>query len=255
MQAMTAASIEPVYTQEAIADINSVEVMLSFQQTSILTALTPRINTWPILSRVGDHDHSKRRLYHFGSDSNFDSNGFRPSSELECHAVREEHITSELPWIVDVTTMEHSFRSNKRHASSQGCLDKGDAQVCAKNSKIWEPKGSQVGPEAHSGNRGRYTGIPSVSAHGHSRSCQPGSWTPKPFSVEQRRWNHIASEQKRRNQVRIRLEELCKLIPELQKRGTSKSDALMKSAKFLESLVKINRELRRRLGYAVGGTG
>jgi hypothetical protein len=252
---MTAASIEPVYTQEAIADINSVEIKLSFQQTSIFTALTPRINTTPILSRVDDHNHSNLRLCHFGSDSNFDSNGFRPYSELECHAVREERITSELPWIFDVTTMEHSFRSKKRHASGQERLDKGDAQVCAENSKIWEPKGSQVGPEAHSGNRGRYTGTPSVPAHSHSRRCQPENWTPETPSVEQRRRNHIASEQKRRNQVRIRLEELNKLIPELQKRGGSKSDVLTKSAKFLGSLVKINRELRRRLGYAVGGTG
>jgi len=229
--------------------------MLSFQQTSVLMALTPRIHTTPLLSRVGDHDHSSLRLYHFGSDSSFDSNGFRPSSELECHAVREERITSELPWIPDVTTTEHSFRSKKRIASGQERLDKGDAQVCAKYLRIWEPEGSPVGPWAHSGNRIRYTGTPSVPAYDHSRGCQPGSWTLEILTVEQRRRNHIACEQRRRKQVRMRLEELCKLIPKLQKRCKSKSDVLMKSAQFLESLVKTNKELRRRLGYSFGRTG
>jgi predicted secreted protein len=248
---MAEASIEPVYTQEAIADITSVEMMLSFQQTSILTTLTPLINTTPISSCTGDHNHSNFRFYHFGSDSNFDANGFRPSSELECHAVREELITSELPWIIDVPAMEHSFMSMKRHSSGQERLDKGDAQVCA---KIWEPLGSQVGPEAHSSNRSRCTGTPSAPAHGHSRSRQSGSSTPETLSVEQRRRNHIASERRRRKQMRIRLDEMRKLM-KLPKRCTSKSSVLMKSARFLESLVKINGELRRRLGYAVGGTG
>jgi len=38
-------------------------------------------------------------------------------------------------------------------------------------------------------------------------------------------------------------------VPDLQEGGLSKSNVLMESAAFLESLVVSNRELRRRLGY------
>jgi hypothetical protein len=277
MQATNAAIIEPLYTNEAITDITSAEIMLSFQQTSILTALLPHIDTTPatltnvqlqgphgaqILSRVSGQDNASPCLYHFGSDSNFDSNGFRPSSDLKRHAARVQlrskfrHLRP-IEWTSDDTTMENSFGSRKRRVSGQEPLDNGDAHSGARNAKIVETAGSLVGPDllnAQARNRGGCAWVPNAPARGRGRGCQSGSSTGEPFSEKRRRRIRNAAEKKRRNKMCIGFEGLYSLVPGLDDGGLSKSDALMKSAQFLDSLVNTNVELRKRLGYTVEGT-
>jgi hypothetical protein len=274
MQATNAAIIEPVYTNEAMTDITSAEIMLAFQQTSILTALLPHIDTTPatfshvqlrgphrapILSRVGGQESDNPCLYHFGSDSNFDSNGFRPSSDLKRHAARVEltkfrHLRP-IKWTPDVTTMENSFGSRERRVSGQEPFDNGDAQSGARHAQVKETAGFLVGPDrlnAQARNRDGYAWVPNVPARGRGR-CQSDSSTGEPFSERRRRIRN-AVEKKRRNKMRVGFEGLYSLVPGLDDGGLSKSDALIKSAQFLESLVHTNAELRRRLGYTVRGT-
>lgn len=64
------------------------------------------------------------------------------------------------------------------------------------------------------------------------------------LSEEQKRNNHIHSEQKRRNLIRRGFDELNKLVPELRAGGFSKSNALSETTKFVKRLMEENEELK-----------
>ena len=73
------------------------------------------------------------------------------------------------------------------------------------------------------------------------------------LTEEQKRSNHILSEQKRRNLIKHGFEELHDLVPELRNGGLSKSNVLMEAASFLEDLIKGNRAVSLTLQNAVAG--
>ena len=73
------------------------------------------------------------------------------------------------------------------------------------------------------------------------------------LTEEQKRSNHILSEQKRRNLIKHGFEELHNLVPELRNGGLSKSNVLMEAASFLEDLIKGNRAVSLTLQNAVAG--
>lgn len=64
------------------------------------------------------------------------------------------------------------------------------------------------------------------------------------LTEDQKRENHILSEQKRRDLIRKGFSELCSLVPELREGGYSKSVVLMHVATFLEELKARNERLR-----------
>lgn len=64
---------------------------------------------------------------------------------------------------------------------------------------------------------------------------------------EERRANHIASEQRRRNAIRTGFKEMTELIPTLKNIHHSKSTILFKAAEYIRQLEKRNRHLRERL--------
>ncbi|KAI9315666.1 Myc-type, basic helix-loop-helix domain-containing protein, partial [Dichotomocladium elegans] len=65
---------------------------------------------------------------------------------------------------------------------------------------------------------------------------------------DERRANHIASEQRRRNAIRNGFKELTELIPTLKNIHHSKSTILFKASEYIRHLEKRNRHLRDRLG-------
>ena len=67
------------------------------------------------------------------------------------------------------------------------------------------------------------------------------------LSEEQKRSNHIHSEQKRRDLIKQGFHEICELVPSLKDGGSSKSQKLMLAADWLEELVRGNMELKARL--------
>jgi hypothetical protein len=67
------------------------------------------------------------------------------------------------------------------------------------------------------------------------------------LTEEQKRENHIKSEQKRRTLIREGFEDLNHLVPGLRGGGFSKSAVLIMSADWLESLLQGNEVLRQRL--------
>ncbi|KAI9832326.1 MAG: hypothetical protein M1826_002012 [Phylliscum demangeonii] len=64
------------------------------------------------------------------------------------------------------------------------------------------------------------------------------------LSEEQKRSNHILSEQKRRNLIKQGFDDLCTLVPDLSGGGFSKSAILTQAADWLEDLLAGNEELR-----------
>ncbi|KAL0260474.1 hypothetical protein SLS55_004163 [Diplodia seriata] len=68
------------------------------------------------------------------------------------------------------------------------------------------------------------------------------------LTEEQKRSNHILSEQKRRNLIKQGFDEMNELVPGLKAGGFSKSSTLMEGAKFLEDLIVGNQILRQALG-------
>ncbi len=72
------------------------------------------------------------------------------------------------------------------------------------------------------------------------------------LTEDQKRENHIKSEQKRRTLIREGFENLGKLVPGLRGGGFSKSAVLIMAADWLEDLIQGNEVLRRRLDALQG---
>ncbi|TQS37828.1 hypothetical protein Golomagni_01684 [Golovinomyces magnicellulatus] len=85
----------------------------------------------------------------------------------------------------------------------------------------------------------------------HKRRRSTTSATAKParenLTEEQKRENHIKSEQKRRTLIREGFEDLNELVPGLQGGGFSKSAVLAQAADWLENLIRGNESLRAKI--------
>ncbi|KAJ5150135.1 hypothetical protein N7448_001713 [Penicillium atrosanguineum] len=87
-------------------------------------------------------------------------------------------------------------------------------------------------------------------------SITPGSKLPREnLSEEQKRTNHILSEQKRRNLIRQGFDDLCTLVPGLRGGGFSKSAMLTQAADWLEDLLRGNEVLHSQLANMKGING
>ncbi|KAI7885406.1 hypothetical protein K492DRAFT_123853, partial [Lichtheimia hyalospora FSU 10163] len=63
----------------------------------------------------------------------------------------------------------------------------------------------------------------------------------------EKRANHTASEQKRRNTIRAALNEITQTVPGLQDTNINKSTILFKTAEYIHYLDRRNRRLRERV--------
>lgn len=75
------------------------------------------------------------------------------------------------------------------------------------------------------------------------------------LSEEQKRANHILSEQKRRNLIKQGFDELCALVPELNGGGYSKSTMLTQAADWLQDLIQGNEMLKVQLAELKARSG
>ncbi|KAK0634690.1 hypothetical protein B0T17DRAFT_475413, partial [Bombardia bombarda] len=67
------------------------------------------------------------------------------------------------------------------------------------------------------------------------------------LTEEQKRNNHIKSEQKRRTQIKEGFDDLCNLVPKLVTGGFSKSAVLTTAGSWLSDLLEGNRMLAQEL--------
>lgn len=70
----------------------------------------------------------------------------------------------------------------------------------------------------------------------------------KKLTDEQKRFNHINSEQKRRTAIREGYEDLCELVPSLNGRSFSRSAMIIMAAEWLGQLLEGNKILAAQLG-------
>ncbi|KAL6891547.1 hypothetical protein HDV57DRAFT_302822 [Trichoderma longibrachiatum] len=85
------------------------------------------------------------------------------------------------------------------------------------------------------------------------KSALSAAKTPREnLSEEQKRENHIRSEQKRRTLIKEGFDDLCEIVPGLRGGGFSKSTMLTMTAEWLEELLLGNRELTAQLAAIEG---
>ncbi|PVH80833.1 hypothetical protein DL98DRAFT_417878 [Cadophora sp. DSE1049] len=115
--------------------------------------------------------------------------------------------------------------------------------VASKSTKKRKPgkKGSieSPAPESESNKRRKSTAAAAAKAREN-------------LTEDQKRENHIKSEQKRRTLIREGFEDLGELVPGLRGGGFSKSAVLIMAADWLEDLIKGNEDLQRRLDQMEG---
>ncbi|KAL4803587.1 hypothetical protein BDV18DRAFT_145092 [Aspergillus unguis] len=80
-----------------------------------------------------------------------------------------------------------------------------------------------------------------------SRPSQSSKASRENLTEEQKRSNHIHSEQKRRNLIKQGFDDLCTLVPGLRGGGFSKSAVLTQAADWLEDILRGNNKLKMQL--------
>lgn len=87
-----------------------------------------------------------------------------------------------------------------------------------------------------------------------SASAAP-KMTRENLTEDQKRENHIKSEQKRRTLIKEGFEDLNELVPDLRGGGFSKSAVLLMAADWLEDLIKGNNNLKTQLAQLEAQNG
>ncbi|KAL9549249.1 hypothetical protein MBANPS3_005288 [Mucor bainieri] len=101
-------------------------------------------------------------------------------------------------------------------------------------------------PEATPNNtRQRSSSVSSASSNFGSKRQKPNNRDI--LTDDEKRVNHIASEQKRRNTIRLGFKELTDIIPTLKNINNSKSTILFKAVEYIKHLDKRNRGLREKI--------
>ncbi len=230
---------------------------------------------------LGSQRPGLRRPYRFGSDGNFNTNGYALPPRQET----EEEVTSRLMedmramgktstaraetaslTLADFAAVSPPHRSGRTRLSGDESTssERHSSPGPRKKRKCRSTISEAVAPTT-AGSDLTATTSPhrsdlapnSAKAYRPSQSNPPTKRKKSPvaghrshrenLSEEQKRNNHILSEQKRRNLIKQGFEDLHILVPELRSGGFSKSNVLMEAATFLEGLVRGNNALRARL--------
>ncbi|KAI9373884.1 putative HLH transcription factor [Aspergillus egyptiacus] len=213
---------------------------------------------------------TKIRPLHWGSDSSFMDQGYvappdQPDEEqqtkklldnLEClepqssaantRAPTPDRIVHHhaVPW-VDSSSVNHLDGNRKDYGNSTEDLSrprkKQRLSIKEEDDELSDGDGPRQPSKRAKGRR------LSNDASRKSKSSQ-GSKAPREnLTEEQKRSNHILSEQKRRNLIRQGFEDLCTLVPGLKGGGFSKSAMLTQAADWLEDILRGNEMLKAQL--------
>ncbi|PGH05769.1 hypothetical protein GX51_02740 [Blastomyces parvus] len=168
------------------------------------------------------------------------------------NGVKSSAATASIPTRDDPTEAEDGSRPKKRRKSRNRIKDddmdidppnNNNNKINSTNNK--EPNGRQ--PSSRS-RRFSSTGTDSTTTTTTRKpKTGQGSKQRENLTEEQKRTNHILSEQKRRNLIKQGFDDLCALVPELHGGGFSKSTMLVQAAEWLEDLLLGNERLRKQL--------
>jgi hypothetical protein len=231
------------------------------------------------------------RLYRFGSDSHFGLDGFKPTSNHERHEFIAQRLTEELHMLQPINRSNVPTRaSSPNHHLHQTGLEMGHSRKRHsthmmdmmkrepfgeedEDDHINRPKKRRKGStdddlNGPSSAKQRKFSVPNPRIRRVSSTAGEGSPTSKRrrssisaaskaarenLSEEQKRSNHIQSEQKRRNLIKVGFDELRRIVPELRAGGLSKSMELTEVSNYLEQVIKANELFRQRMGMGPPG--
>jgi len=256
------AVVSPQYTPAHSIPATSPDLVFGFSRP--LTSLEPLStsvahgygfggpHTAPPLPSRGEEYNS--RLYRFGSDSHFAGSGFQPQNSSENAKAIEKSLLGNLYIIQPITHNEEDTRgSSPDNQSRKRSAPLGDDDEVSEEDSLKKRRRAESDAERSAVRRTSQINFKArrlpYADHKRRRSSATAVKPPREnLTEEQKRNNHIMSEQKRRDLIKRGFEELHHLVPELRVGGLSKSSVLMEAAAFLEKLVDVNAELRRRLG-------
>ncbi|KAL4918226.1 hypothetical protein BDW62DRAFT_182094 [Aspergillus aurantiobrunneus] len=215
---------------------------------------------------------TKARPLHWGSDSSFMDQGYvappnQPDEEqrtkelmenLEClepqssaantRAPTPDRIVNHhpVPW-VDTSTINHVNGLRKDYGDS---ID-DSSHPKKKQRLLIKEEDDEISDGDSSGQRSKRSKGSgrrlSNDAIRKSRGFQSSKAQRENLTEEQKRNNHILSEQKRRNLIKQGFDDLCILVPGLKGGGFSKSAMLTQAADWLEDLLRGNDTLKIQL--------
>lgn len=157
------------------------------------------------------------------------------------------------------TNREDEGGSTKRRTSTavdslkiENSGENDDSQENAPNANVPPRKRKQPTPKSNSSSNDASQPTPATakrrkSSNNGNYSEAKNRTTRENLTEDQKRENHIKSEQKRRTLIKEGFEDLGELVPELAGGGFSKSAVLLMAGEWLEDLVKGNEHLRRQL--------
>lgn len=213
------------------------------------------------------HPSRKTRGLHWGSDNSFMDQGYIAPPEQPDMETRTKELLSNLDCFEPQTSATNTRAPTpERRASGQQAayreVDGNDGTQPRKRQRTI--KGEEFSDEEIDAKlQTRKSRTPSnakvrraSSATARKGSITAGSKAPREnLTEEQKRTNHILSEQKRRNLIRQGFDDLCSLVPGLRGGGFSKSAMLTQAADWLEELLRGNEILQSQLSDMRGING
>ena len=217
----------------------------------------------------------------WGSDTGFVDHGYLAPPDMRS----EEERTSGLLHSLDCLESQDSAANTRPPSPSRKHIDRNGTDWSSLNSSTSQKQRlisncDQVGEGSRSGkipksrtrpkeedvDIGGQNGESSSNRSSKARRFSSNKETPRKSKVqsamtkqgrenlteEQKRTNHILSEQKRRNLIKQGFDDLCTLVPELNGGGFSKSTMLIQAADWLEDLLRGNEQLKAQLAELKG---
>ncbi|KAI1056451.1 hypothetical protein LB507_001980 [Fusarium sp. FIESC RH6] len=221
---------------------------------------------------VGTHELRQHRAppteYQWGSDANFNQVTYTPSSEketteslskdqlgmLDCLAQSQSagntrpssplQTKAQLPHskLSEFTKVQEIDTPPRKRRKSRNSKDAPNEEIqeetgASKPIRRRKPKAERAGSIASAVANEAPGGKRRKSAANNAKLSREN------LSEEQKRENHIKSEQKRRTLIKEGFDDLCELVPGLRGGGFSKSTMLAMAAEWLDDLIKGNKAL------------
>ncbi|KAJ5780160.1 hypothetical protein N7457_005320 [Penicillium paradoxum] len=219
---------------------------------------------------VDQHPSRKTRSLRWGSDASFMDQGYlrppdQPDEEqrtndlldhLHCFEPQSSAANTRAP------SPEHMIGAPPQRPLFRGGAVPDEASQSRKRQRALKEEGDQYSDDDDARPQSRKSRGSIVKGRRVSTDISrkprlhPGSKAAREnLTEEQKRTNHILSEQKRRNLIRQGFEDLCTLVPALRGGGFSKSAMLTGAADWLEDLLQGNDILQNQLRDLKGING
>lgn len=205
-----------------------------------------------------------KRSYTYGTDSDFNPNGYAaPSPNAEQDATQRLMKTIKYAQVHDPEQKPVAIRgslSSGGDEPSEETSDEADEEARPKKRRKGKTSVKEENPPT-SRRKGSSTARPAKnrndstdeSSNKKKRGSVAGQKAAREnLTEEQKRSNHIMSEQKRRNLIKRGFDDLHDLVPEIRAGGLSKSHILLEAAGFLEKVIADNESYKEMSKFPDG---